>query len=41
VIPRNVEFVDGSAFEPIPLKSVLIESGNGHFGIHEDHIRVA
>jgi hypothetical protein len=36
VIPRNVQFIDGSAFCNVPLSSISIESGNNTFIIQND-----
>jgi hypothetical protein len=36
VIPRNVRFIDGSAFIRVPLSSISIESGNEIFVIEND-----
>jgi hypothetical protein len=33
VIPRNTEFIDGSAFENVTLSFISIESGNKRFVI--------
>jgi hypothetical protein len=36
VIPRNVRFIDDSAFQNVELSSISIESGNERFVIRED-----
>jgi hypothetical protein len=36
VIPRNVQFIDGSAFCAVTLSSIMIESGNNTFVIAND-----
>jgi hypothetical protein len=33
VIPRNIQFIDGSAFIGVPLSSISLESGNTIFVI--------
>jgi hypothetical protein len=38
VIPRNVEFIDGSAFVGVTLSSIAIESGNEIFVIENDFL---
>jgi hypothetical protein len=38
VIPRNVQFIDGSAFIDVTLSSVVIESGNEIFVIENDFL---
>jgi hypothetical protein len=36
IIPRNVQFIDGSAFIDVTLSSISIESGNKIFVIEKD-----
>jgi hypothetical protein len=38
VIPRNVQFIDGSAFVNVTLSSISIESGNGIILIEKDFL---
>jgi hypothetical protein len=38
VIPRNVQFIDGSAFMDMTLSSISIESGNEIFVIEHDFL---
>jgi hypothetical protein len=38
VIPRNVQFIDGSAFCGVRLSSISIESGNKIFAIENDFL---
>jgi predicted metal-binding protein len=38
VIPRNVQFIDGSAFRCVTLSSISIESGNEMFVIEKDFL---
>jgi hypothetical protein len=38
VIPRNVQFIDGSAFIDVTLSSISIESGNEIFVIENDFL---
>jgi hypothetical protein len=37
-IPRNVQFIDGSAFADKKLKSILIESGNDLFRVEDEFL---
>jgi hypothetical protein len=38
IIPRNVQFIDGSAFDSVTLSSISIESGNEIFVIENDFL---
>jgi cytochrome c556 len=38
LIPRNVQFIDGSAFASVRLSSIWIESGNANFVIENDFL---
>jgi hypothetical protein len=38
VIPRNVQFIDGSAFPNLPLSFISMEPGNEHFVIENDFL---
>jgi hypothetical protein len=38
VIPRNVQFIDDSAFIGVPISSISIESGHGIFVIENEFL---